>query len=117
MRRGDVVTVSELVAYLAEEGYTVSVRASKAISDCLRWEIRRGRVKRVARGCYRYAKAPATTARRVRLFAQHCQAWIVAITRSQEPPPLPPDPRFLPGYPRPGPDVPPWYNMSWIWSA
>jgi hypothetical protein len=40
--------------------------------DALRWEVRRGRVVRLGRGLYRYCRAPASTARRIRLFAARC---------------------------------------------
>jgi hypothetical protein len=45
-------TVNELIEALEWQGFSISGRASKEISDALRWERRRGRVRRLARGPY-----------------------------------------------------------------
>jgi hypothetical protein len=45
-------TVPELIRALAHHNFGVSARASKSVSDALRWEMRYGRVGRVARGRY-----------------------------------------------------------------
>lgn len=55
------VTVRELGERLAADGCTVAGRASKVISDSLRWEIRRGRVIRVGRGRYAARQFPRQT--------------------------------------------------------
>jgi hypothetical protein len=39
---------------------------NKALADALRWEVRRGRVERVAHGRYRLGYLPETTHRRAR---------------------------------------------------
>ncbi|ORA58123.1 hypothetical protein [Mycobacteroides franklinii] len=44
--------VSELVQMLDHRGFDTSGRMSKAISDALRWEVRRGRVIHYGRGSY-----------------------------------------------------------------
>jgi hypothetical protein len=46
------MTVAEIVDGLAQSGMAVEGRQSKVIPDALRWEIRRGRVRRTGRGCY-----------------------------------------------------------------
>ena len=56
------LTVAELVAGCEAEGITFTGgRASKIVSDSLRWEIRWGRVRRVRRGVYRFDRAPRST--------------------------------------------------------
>lgn len=117
IRRYGTVTVAEMVEVLAAHGYTVVGRASKVISDGLRWELARGRVERVARGVYRYAGAPASTIRRVRLFAAACHAWIAAVLSGQEPPPTPLDQRAYPWRALEDPARPPWRNTHWLWTA
>ncbi|MGF1595875.1 MAG: hypothetical protein ACFCVK_02940 [Acidimicrobiales bacterium] len=108
-------TVAELAAFLAATGYHLAGRASKLISDALRWEVRRGRVLRLGRGHYAAGRAPRTTARRIRRFAARCQEWVVAVMRGDSPLPTPPDPRS----PRPhhahAPEDPPWWHLGWLW--
>ena len=95
------MTVADMITVLDRHGYQLAGRASKVISDALRWEVRRGRVQRTARGQYRYHQAPVSTARRIRLFARRCHTWIaVAVTRTGNPPPTPPNRRPQP-YRRP----------------
>ncbi|AKP57765.1 hypothetical protein [Mycobacteroides abscessus] len=50
--RFGVTTVSELVQMLDRKGFDTDGRASKAMSDALRWEVRRGRLHRIDRGRY-----------------------------------------------------------------
>jgi hypothetical protein len=58
-------TVAQLVKKLAEDGYTVWGRASKVVSDALRWEIRNGRIRRLRRGVYTVAAIPKSTRHRI----------------------------------------------------
>lgn len=82
MRRGDDMTVAELVAALVHRhGFDLGGRASKVISDALRWETRRGRVVRVGRGRYRFSHTARSTARRIGILASRSRAWVVAIMR------------------------------------
>ncbi len=55
------LTVAELVDRCETEGITFRGRASKVISDALRWEIGWNRVQRITRGLYRYLDAPRST--------------------------------------------------------
>ena len=114
-RRQGTTTVAQLVQLLAERGIRPTGRASKTISDSLRWEVRRGRVGRPARGQYRYCGAPPSTARRIRIFAQRCHAWIVAVMQGDLPPLTPPDPRAQAWQPGPEPHDPPWSWFGWLW--
>lgn len=45
-------TVRELIDAMEWQGFTIADRASKHVSDALRWERRRGRVRRLSRGLY-----------------------------------------------------------------
>jgi hypothetical protein len=58
-------TVAQLVKKLAEDGYTVWGRASKVVSDALRWEIRNGRIRRLRRGVYTIDTIPKSTRHRI----------------------------------------------------
>ena len=109
-------TVKELVAMLDARGFRLAGRASKIVSDALRWEVARGRVARLGRGVYRYVSAPPTTARRIRVFATRCLAWVTAINHNQPPPPTPPDLRAAPHRQYCLPHTPPWENLSWLWT-
>jgi len=54
-------TVHELLAALAASGFFPPGRASKAVSDALRWEVRKGRVVRLGRGVYGPGVMPRST--------------------------------------------------------
>jgi hypothetical protein len=58
-------TVRAMVGKLAADGYTVWGRASKVVSDALRWEIRNGRVVRIRRGVYGINRIPRSTRHRI----------------------------------------------------
>lgn len=54
-------TIGELIDALKWHGFRVRGRASKAISDALRWEVGRGRVLRLGRGRYGPGYMPRAT--------------------------------------------------------
>ncbi|MFD6196601.1 hypothetical protein ACFWE3_07830 [Mycobacteriaceae bacterium NPDC060252] len=56
VHRFGTTTVSELVNMLDRKGFGTDGRASKAVSDALRWEVRRGRLSHVGRGCYGFGE-------------------------------------------------------------
>jgi hypothetical protein len=58
-------TVTELIDALGRHGFCVRGRASKAVSDALRWEIARGRVRRSGRGLYAPGFIPHSTEYRI----------------------------------------------------
>jgi len=58
-------TVGELVAALGEHGFACRGRPSKAISDALRWEMGRDRVRRIGRGVYGARYIPRSTEHRI----------------------------------------------------
>lgn len=58
-------SVGDLVEALDHQGFTVAGRASKAVSDALRWEIGHGRVLRLKHGRYRPAWMPRSTEYRI----------------------------------------------------
>ncbi len=61
----ETLTIDELVEELTQLDAPLAGRASKVVSDALRWEVRNGRVERCGRGVYRFSGAPAST--RVRI--------------------------------------------------
>ncbi len=93
-------TIAKLVKKLAEDGYTVWGRASKVVSDALRWEIRNRRVRRIRRGVYAIASIPRTTRYRIqaRTQALFLAPHVVAIRRTHsdigDPNPHPPADRL-----------------------
>ncbi len=120
IRRNHTMTVAQMATFLADLGYTLPGRPSKVISDALRWEVARGRVNRTARGVYTYGTVPPSTARRVRIFAQRCNAWIVAVMRGEQPPPTPPTRLDRHVSPIPWPAHPtdsPWRHLGWLWTT
>jgi hypothetical protein len=88
-------TVSALARQLAADGYTVWGRASKVISDALRWEIRNGRVRRLRRGVYTIGTIPRTTSHRIatRARALFVSPHVVAVRRNVS---ASPDPNCIP---------------------
>lgn len=58
-------TVTELVDVLAFHGFCVASPAPKSVSDALRWERRRGRVRRLARALYGPGQIPRGTEHRI----------------------------------------------------
>jgi hypothetical protein len=58
-------TVDELIKALQWQGFEIDGRASKQVSDALRWERRRGRVRRIARGLYGPGYVPRGTEYRI----------------------------------------------------
>jgi hypothetical protein len=57
--------IGEMIDALSEQGFEIRGRASKVISDALRWEIGRGRVRRVGRGRYGPRFIPRSTEHRI----------------------------------------------------
>jgi len=55
------MTVRDLVARFECADVMIAGRPSKTISDALRWEIRRGRVRRTARSTYATGRIPRST--------------------------------------------------------
>lgn len=58
---GRPLSTSELLTAVRAAGRDVSGRASKTVSDALRWEVRRGRVVRVGRSQYAPGTMPRST--------------------------------------------------------
>ena len=89
-------TVAALARQLAADGYTVWGRASKVISDALRWEIRNGRVRRLRRSVYTINHIPRTTSHRIAkrtqtlFFSPHVVATRRNLTASAAPKHPPP---------------------------
>ncbi|MFZ0902742.1 MAG: hypothetical protein WAN71_02435 [Mycobacterium sp.] len=69
-------SIAELVDALAWHGFAVAGRASKSISDALRWEMGYGRVRRLRRGRYGPGYVPRGTEHRIhkRVMALRDQA-------------------------------------------
>ena len=58
-------TVASLVDALTWQGFEIAGRPSKSVSDALRWEIRRCRVRRLRRGLYGPVSMPRATEYRI----------------------------------------------------
>jgi len=58
-------TVKDLIEAMQWQGFEIRGRASKHVSDALRWERRRGRVRRLARGLYGPGYVPRATEYRI----------------------------------------------------
>jgi hypothetical protein len=74
-------TVGELIEAMEWQGFEIRGRASKQVSDALRWERRRRRVRRLARGIYGPGYVPRGTEYRIytRVMAMRAAAkplWI-----------------------------------------
>lgn len=99
-QRGRPCTITELVAELERLGLRVRGDAAKTVSDALRYEITKGRVRRVSRGRYVGLRRPDTTIRRHR---DRLRALVAAAARARaaalDPAHLLPDPD-----PNPPPD-------------
>jgi hypothetical protein len=69
-------TITELLDALAFHGFSVASPAPKSVSDALRWERRRGRVRRLGRGLYGPGQMPRGTEHRIhrRVLALRAQA-------------------------------------------
>jgi hypothetical protein len=59
-------SINEMIAELRAYNFSVRGRASKAVSDALRWEIERGRVNRLGRALYGPGEVPRSTEYRIR---------------------------------------------------
>lgn len=68
------LTVRQLIDLLEADGFSTLGRASKVVSDALRWEVARGRVRRVGRGRYAAGRIPRATAYRIRRRVQRIYA-------------------------------------------
>jgi hypothetical protein len=55
------MTLPDLIEDLEYQCFGFESRASKAISDALRWEVRRDRVRRLRRGLYGPGEMPRST--------------------------------------------------------
>lgn len=115
LMKRDEMTVAEMVTVLVHRhGFDLGGRASKIISDALRWETRRGRVVRVGRGRYRFSHAARSTTRRIGILAARSRHWVVAIMRRH----VTPGPPILglPGVPAAvaPPPKPPWVDLRWL---
>jgi len=65
LARNGPATIPEMMDVLNAQGFRVSGRASKAISDALRWEMGRDRVRRLGRGLYGPRYIPRGTEHRI----------------------------------------------------
>jgi hypothetical protein len=67
LARSRPLTITELLAVLTDAGFAVAGDdPHKVLSDRLRYELRRGRVRRVSRGRYGIGRVAPTTAWRMR---------------------------------------------------
>ena len=90
--------IRELAERIADEPAQLKGRPSKVISDALRWEIARGRVRKLGRGVYEFVAAPRSTLRFIRQRVQRLRQLLQRATLipvplaplyEPAPPPLP----------------------------
>lgn len=58
-------SIYEMLQLLEHQGFAVVGNPSKAVSDAMRWEIGRGRARRLRRGVYAPDSMPRSTAYRI----------------------------------------------------
>ncbi|MGE2736273.1 hypothetical protein [Mycolicibacterium vaccae] len=74
-----------IVEELRYHGFTIAGRPSKSVSDALRWEVRRGRLRRLRRGRFGPVDMPRTTAQRIHRRAMRLRAQAgLALGRTDE---------------------------------
>jgi hypothetical protein len=78
---GRTVNLRDLVTGVVAAGFVIDGRASKTISDALRWEVRRGRVVRRGRGLYAAGRVPRQTLWRMRRRVAWLRTQVVAPRR------------------------------------
>lgn len=100
------MALPEIIERLERYGFTILGRASKTVSDSLRWEIAKGRVRRTGRGVYAYGTAPRSTLRRINRLSQAALKWVVAITRPQQREIGSGRPEYVPKL---------WDDYRWLW--
>lgn len=86
-------TVDELMEALTYHGFRPAGRASKAVSEALRWEMFQGRAVRVRRGQYRPGTMPQAARDRIykRVRALHDDVAELSLrSRRLRTPPIPP---------------------------
>ena len=68
LARAPAMTIADLLAVFERAGFTVAgADPHKVLSDALRYEARRGRVRRITRGRYAIGSVAKTTAWRMRM--------------------------------------------------
>ena len=79
-------TIPQLVEGLQRWGFSVEGRPSKTVSDALRWERRRDRVRRRGRGLYSAGAVPRSTEHRIiwRVVALREQAASLSLRGGQK---------------------------------
>lgn len=73
-------TIPDILDALEHEGFAVAGRPAKTVSDALRWERERGRVRRLRRGRYGPAEMPRTTEQRIHRRALELRAQAGLVT-------------------------------------
>ena len=63
---GHPLTVSELDAVVRSSGFELAGRPGKAVADALRWEVHRGRVRKLERSLYAAGAVAKVTKHRMR---------------------------------------------------
>src|ERR1700760_1721789 len=59
-------TIPDLLETLEDQGFAVPGDGSKVVSDALRWEMRKDRVRRLRRGLYGRGQMPRSTEHYIR---------------------------------------------------
>jgi hypothetical protein len=73
-------TIFEILEALEHLGFETNGRASKTVSDALRWEVGRGRLLRLRRGYFGPAFMPPSTEQRIHQRAMQLRAEAAVLT-------------------------------------
>lgn len=77
-------SVAQLIDSLDWQGFSVEGRPSKAVSDALRWERRRERVRRLGRARYGPGVMPRATEHRMRRRLSHLRAQAAVLSAADD---------------------------------
>ncbi|MFT3714489.1 MAG: hypothetical protein QM774_00685 [Gordonia sp. (in: high G+C Gram-positive bacteria)] len=83
LRKQSPSSVQMLITCAAQQGLSFAGRPSKAISDAIRWELRRGRIVKTGRGVYRLGAVPRTSGRLIDIRLQRIAS--AAVSDAREP--------------------------------
>ncbi|MEY2397424.1 MAG: hypothetical protein QOJ00_598 [Actinomycetota bacterium] len=76
--RGRSLTVAEIIERVEADGFTLGPLPHKVVADALRWEVRRGRARRVRRGVFATGHLARSSESKMRLNLRKLRAELAA---------------------------------------